>query len=109
MSVMPKLPDRKYFSRDEAAAWLGVSVDTFNGFDIPYCDFGPRSKRWDIIDIIAFAEHNKTCDSARTSAAQKGRQLCASTNAQTHKVGGLHGTTRTESDIAEVLELPIES
>ncbi len=99
------IPPRRYLNREEAAAWLGVGVDTFMGFDIPYCDFGPRCKRWDIVDIVAYAEQNKRCDSARISATQKGRQTCESTSETTHRNGGFRGTTRTESDIAEVLEL----
>jgi hypothetical protein len=68
------LPPRRYLSREEAAAWLGVSVDTFMAFGIPYCDFGPRSRRWDLVDIIAYADDNKRCDSARTPATDKRAQ-----------------------------------
>lgn len=34
------LPPRRYLSREEAAIWIGVSVDTFMALGIPYCDFG---------------------------------------------------------------------
>lgn len=106
-----RLPTRRFFTREEAADWLGVSVDTFMGFGIPYCDLGPRSRRWDVLDIVAFVSNTKTGDSARTTAAEqrKGQQTCKSTNVKAHPIGGRHGMTRTESDIAEVLELPIES
>ena len=72
----PQLPPRRYLSREEAAACLGVSIETFIGLGIPYCDFGPRSRRWDLVDIIAYADDNKSCDSARTPATDKrsGRQ-----------------------------------
>ena len=104
------LPPRRYLSREEAAAWLRVSVEIFIGFGIPYCDFGPRSRRWDLVDIIAFADDKKRCDSARTPATDKrsGRQ-CVSTSEKAHRTGGPHGTTRTENAIGEVLEFPIES
>ena len=68
-----QLPPRRYLSREEAAAWLGVSVETFMAFGIPYCDFGPRSRRWDLVDIIAYADDNKRCDSARTPVANERR------------------------------------
>tara|TARA_R110000782_G_scaffold269707_2_gene368339 strand:- start:377 stop:733 length:357 start_codon:yes stop_codon:yes gene_type:complete len=102
------IPPRRYLSRDEAAGWLGVSTDTFSRFDIPYVDLGPRCRRWDIVDIVAFADDNKRCDSARTSE-QRRRQTCVSTNAKARPSGGLRGTTGTASDIAEVLELKIGS
>ncbi len=103
------IPPRRYLSREEAAAWLGVSVDTFSGFSIPYCDFGPRLRRWDIVDIEAYANDTKRRDSARTSETKRRRQICNSTNARIHQVGGSRGATRMESDFAEVLELPTES
>jgi hypothetical protein len=103
------IPPRRYLSREEAAAWLGVSVDSFSRFVIPYCDFGPRSRRWDLVDIIAYAEDKKSCDSARTPDNERSRQSCVFTNAKAHRSGGSRGTTRMESDIAEVLELKIES
>jgi len=102
------IPARRYLNREEAAVWLGVSVDTFSGFSIPYCDFGPRLRRWDIVDIEAYANDNKSCDSARTSETKRRRQ-CISTNAKIHPAGGSRGMTRTESDFAEVLELPTGS
>ena len=102
------LPPRRYLSRDEAAGWLGVSVDTFMKFDIPYCNFGPRCKRFDIVDIIHYANENKQCDSARTSD-QRRRQTCNSINVTAHRNGGSTGRTGTESAIAEVLELTIEN
>jgi hypothetical protein len=101
------IPPRRYLSREEAAAWLGVSIDTFSGFSIPYCDFGPRLRRWDIVDIEAYANDNKSRDSVRTSQPsdkRSGRQ-CSSTNVKARRNGGPHGTTRTESEIAEVLGL----
>lgn len=107
MTPEPPIPVRRYLSRDEAAAWLGVSVDTFARFTIPYCDFGPRSRRWDVFDIIAYADQNKRCDSARASDADAERsgQRCDSTDDPARLIGGSHGTTRTESAIAEVLGL----
>ena len=109
MSIKSNLPDRRYFTRQEAAKWFGLSVDTFDNLRIPFVDFGPRNHRWDVFDLVAFAEQNKSCDSAQASASQKGRQTCVSTNAKVHKIGGPTGTTRTESDFAEVLELPTVS
>jgi len=53
------IPPRRYLSREETAAWLGVSVDSFSGFSIPFCDFGPRLRRWDIVDIEAFANDTR--------------------------------------------------
>ncbi len=102
-----QLPIKKYFSREEAATWLSVSVDTFMSLEIRYCDFGPRTKRWDIVDIIYYAEHTKSCDSARTSAQKimRRRQLCVSIKEKAPRIGGSTGMTRVESDIAEVLEL----
>jgi len=103
------IPPRRYLSRIEAAAWIDVSVDTFMTFGIPYSDLGPRCKRWDIVDIQAFLNDNKSCDSARTSESMRRRQLCDYTNAKTRPIGGQRGTTSMESDIAEVLELQIEN
>jgi len=102
------IPPRRFLSREEAAAWLGVSVDTFVGLDIPYCDLGPRLKRWDVMDIVRFAEGTKSDDSARTSDMRR-RQPCNSTNAVPQENGGSPGMIRTESDIAEVLGLQTES
>ena len=65
MDVDVHLPVKRYLSREEAAAWLGVSVDNFMGFGVSCCDFGTRSRRWDIVDIVAYAEDKKSCDSAR--------------------------------------------
>ena len=103
------IPPRRYLSREEAAAWLGVSVDSFSGFSIPFCYFGPRLRRWDIVDIETYANDNKRCDSARTSETKRRRQLCDSTNEKARRISVLHGQTRTESAIAEVLELTIKS
>ena len=103
---IPQLPTRRYLSRREAASWYGVSVDTFDGLDIPYVVLGPRNHRWDIIDLVAFAEQNKVCDSARASKDKRRYgQKCVSTNETVHPCGGSVGQTRTESEIAEVLEL----
>lgn len=109
LTTAASIPPRRYLSREEAANWLGISVDTFMTFDIPYCDFGPRNKRWDIVDIQSYAEQNKTCDSARTSQTLRRRQQCDSTNAKTRQIGGLRGVTRMESEFGEVLELPTGS
>ena len=103
------LPPRRYLSREEAATWLGVSVDTFMKFEIPFIDLGPRCKRWDIVDIVRHADDNKSRDSARTSETQRRRPICDFTSAKARRNGGSIGETRTESDIAEVLELTIES
>jgi hypothetical protein len=74
------LPTRRYLSREEAAGWLGVSLDTFTGLGIPYVDLGSRCRRWDIVDIVAFADDNKRCDGARTSEGQRRRQQCDYSN-----------------------------
>ncbi|MBO6518987.1 MAG: hypothetical protein JJ900_13205 [Rhodospirillales bacterium] len=103
LKIETTIPARRYLNREEAAAWLGMSVDTFNTLDIPYCDFGPRTKRWDVLDIVTYANDTKQCDSARTSDMRR-RQRCDSTSATTRPNGGRHGT-KTESDIAEVLGL----
>ena len=65
------LPPRRYLTRREAAQWLGLSVDTFDGLGIPFVDFGPRNHRWDTVDINAWAEQNKVGDSARASKAKR--------------------------------------
>lgn len=102
------IPPRRYLSRDEAAAWLGVSPDTFSGLGILYVDIGPRCRRWDIVDIVAFADDNKRCDSARTSNERK-RQTCVSSNAKAHRTGGQPGTTRTVNATARALGLTIRT
>ena len=109
MNMDTLIPLRKYLNRAEAARWLGVSVDTFMNFNIPFVDLGPRCKRWDIVDIVHHAEDNKSRDSARTSETQRRRQTGKSTNAKARRIGGSRGTTRTESAIAKVLELTTES
>lgn len=109
MSIVTVMPEKRYLSRTEAATWIGVSIDFFDSLSIPYVDYGPRIKRWDIVDIIAHAEDNKRCDSARTPNINRRRQLCVSTKERIHQAGGLTGTTKMESDFEEVLELPIES
>ncbi|MBT7943269.1 MAG: hypothetical protein HN719_07935 [Alphaproteobacteria bacterium] len=108
-TLKANIPLRRYLNREEAAAWIGVSVDTFMNFGITYSDLGPRCKRWDIVDIQDYLNDNKSCDSARTSDTKRRRQSCDSTNAKIHQVGGSRGLTRMESDFAEVLELPTES
>ena len=109
LASSPPLPVRRFLSRNEAADWLGVSVDTFNRFDIVHVDFGPRCKRWDVVDIVAYAKQNKSCDSARTSAtnSQRRRQPCVSTNARAHNTGGPHGTTNKANATAKALGLKI--
>lgn len=108
LKIETALPPRRYLSRDEAAAWLGVGVDAFNTFDIPYCDFGPRLKRWDVLDIVAYAEDTKSRDSARTSEPRR-RQLCDSTNVKARPNGGSIGETRTVKDTARALGLTINT
>jgi len=108
MTIAAAMPEKRFLSREEAAEWLGVCVDTFTGFGIPYVDLGPRNKRWDVIDIIAYAEDNKRCDSARTSDKRR-RQSCVSTNAKAHRTGGLHGQTRKVDDTARALGLRIST
>ena len=103
------LPPKRYLTRDEAAMWLGVSVDTFKALEIPHVNLGPRSHRWDIVDIETFAEQNKSCDSARTSASQKGRQICVSTNATIRPIGGRHGTARMAEGDVRALGLKIKT
>ena len=104
------LPTRVFLSQKEAAAWLGVSVDTFRNFQIPYYDLGERCKRWHLDEVTAFVQ-TRRCDSARTPAnhQQKERQICVSQKGRAPRIGGPHGTTRAASGIAEVLGLPIES
>jgi len=109
MGVNVQLPVKRYLTREEAAVWLGVCVDTFLGLNIPFVDLGPRCKRWDIIDIEDFAEQNKAHNSARTSASQKGRQICVSSNANTPPNGGLIGQTRKVAATAKALGLTIKS
>lgn len=108
-TLKANIPPRRYLNREEAAAWIGVSVDTFMTFGIPYSDLGPRCKRWDIVDIEGYLNDNKSRDSARTSQTSRRRQKCNSTNEKTPPIGGLRRGTRTESDFAEVLELPTGS
>jgi hypothetical protein len=104
------LPERRYLSRDEAARWLGLSVETFDRLAIPYCDFGPRCRRFDVFDIIAFANENKRRDGARTSETNEKRYgPCDSTEDPARLTGGLRGTTGTEGALAEVLELETAS
>ena len=109
MKPAPPLPTRRYLRREEAARWLGLSVETFDRLEIPYCDFGPRCRRFDVFDIIAFANENKRRDGARTSATNNERngQPCNSTEDPARRIGGPHGTTGTEGALAEVLELKI--
>ncbi len=104
------LPTRRFLSQREAEDWLGVCVDTFRTFQIPYYELGDRGKRWDV-DEIRFFVQTKRRDSARTPAnhQQKERQKCVYSKGAAHRIGGSRGTTRTESEIAEVLELPIKS
>ncbi len=65
-SICP-LPTRVFLNQKEAAAWLGVSVDTFRNFQIPYYDLGERCKRWHLDEVTAFVQ-TRRCDSARTPA-----------------------------------------
>lgn len=100
--------EKQYLTRKEAADWLSISGDTFSALGIPYCDLGPRLRRWDIVDIVAFVDDTKRCDSARTSD-QRRRQSCVSSNATAHHTGGHHGTTRKVEDTAKALGLTIRS
>lgn len=104
------LPPRVFLSQKEAAAWLGVSVDTFRNFKIPYFDLGERCKRWHLDEVIAFVQTRRR-DSARTPAnhQQKERQICVSSKERAPRIGGPRGTAKTASDIAEVLGRPIKS
>jgi hypothetical protein len=101
-----QLPEKRFLSRAEAAGYLGVCVDTFVTFMIPAIVVGPRIARWDVEDIIEFM-HNQKDDSARTSVShtQEDGRKCVSIRDKARRIGGSHGTTRTESVIAEVLEL----
>ena len=105
--MVPKvtLPEKRYLSREESAAWLGSSVDTFAALKIAYCDFGPRCRRWDVLDIIAFANQTKTRDSARTSDTQRRRKICDFTNEMVLRSGGSIGETKMAKDTAEALGL----
>ena len=108
-AIRVEIPPKRYLSRQEAAMWLGLSVDTFDTLGIPYVDFGPRCKRWDIVDIETYAVDNKSHNSARASASQKGRQICVSTNATAHQNGGPDGQTRTVATTAKALGLKIKN
>ena len=105
------LPERRYLTREEASRWLGLSIESFDRLAVPYCDLGPRCRRWDILDIIAHANENKRCDSARTSApdTQRRRQQCNSTNEKAHEHGGSIGETRMVEDTARALGLKIKA
>jgi len=107
LKINTTIPPRRYLSREEAAAWLGVSVDTFNTFDIPYCDPGPRLRRWDVVDMVHFVNDTKSYDSARTSTMRK-RQQCDSTNAKDHPSIGSIGETRTVNATARALGMKIK-
>ena len=109
MDMDATIPTRRYLNREEAAEWVGVSVDTFMTFNIPFVDYGPRCKRWDIVDIVHHAEDNKSCDSARTSDQKRRRQPCDFTNAKARRNGGQPGTTRKVEDTARALGLTIRS
>lgn len=108
MKIETTIPTRRYLNREEAAAWLGMSIDTFNTLDIPYCDFGPRTRRWDVVDIVQYANDTKRCDSARTSDMRR-RQRCDSTNVKDHPSTGSIGETRTVEDTARALGLKINN
>jgi hypothetical protein len=107
---MCPLPTRRYLTQKEAADWLGVCVDTFKSFQIPYYELGDRGKRWDVDEIRSFVQTRRR-DSARTPAnhQQKEGQKCVSSKGRAHRIGGSHGMAKTASDIAEVLDLPIRS
>lgn len=109
LAVEALIPEKRYLSREEAATWLGLSVDTFAGLKIAYCDFGPRCHRWDVLDIIAFAVKTKQRDSARTSKIKRRRQECDSINVMAHQPSGLIGETKTAKDTAKALGLRIKS
>jgi len=108
LTTEPNMPPKRYLTREEAAGWLGMHVDTFSALGIPFCEFGPRLRRWDIVDIVAYADDTKRCDSARTSDT-KGRQQCVSSNVTAHRFGGHHGTTRKVDDAAKALGLTIRN
>ncbi len=105
------LPTRRFLRLEEAAAFLGVSVDTFKGIGIPHCKLTRRISVWDVEDIISFVHNGRCDDSARTSATemQRRRQSCVSANARAHRLGGSHGTAGAVGAIAEVLELTTKS
>ena len=105
------LPTRRFLRLEEAAAFLGVSVDTFKGIGIPRCELTRRISVWDVEDIISFVHNGRRDDSARTSATemQRRRQSCVSTKGKARRPGVSHGTTGTEGAIAEVLELTTRS
>lgn len=103
------LPARRYLTREEAAGWLGVCVDTFLSLGIPFVDYGPRCKRWDVVDIEAHAEQNKSGNSARTSAKQRRRQICDFTSTPIHQTGGLIGGTQAEAATVKALGLKIKN
>ena len=108
LTIETTIPERLYLTREEAAAWLSVAVDTFSALGIPYCDLGPRMRRWNIIDIIAFMDDTRQCDSAQTSDMRR-RQQCVSSNATAQPTGGHHGTTRKVEDTAKALGLTIRN
>jgi len=108
-ALVHTLPPRRYLTREEAAGWLGVSADTFSGLDIPFVNLGPRCKRWDVVDIEGYAEQNKSGNSARTSASQKGRQICDFLSTPIHQTGGLIGGTQVEAATVKALGLKIKN
>lgn len=108
MTIEAPIPERRYLTREEAALWLSVSVDTFSSLGIPYCDLGPRIRRWNIVDIIAFMDDTRQCDSAQASDMRR-RQQFVSSNATAQPIGGHHGTTRKVEDTAKALGLTIRS
>ncbi len=104
------LPMRRFLTREEAAGYLGMSIDTFNQLGIPHIQLRQRTFRWDVNDIDEFVLHHRPRDSARTPVSRERRgQSCGSTNARVHRLGGSHGTAGTEGAIAEVLELTTRS
>ena len=104
------LPTRRFLRLEEAAAFLGVCVDTFKGIGIPRCKLTRKISVWDVEVIVSYVHNGRCDDSARTSATemQRRRRLCEFTEGKARRIGGSHGTAGTEDAIAEVLELTTE-
>ncbi len=45
--------------------WAFATTFVGRKISLPDCDFGPRTRHWDLVDINAYAKKKKGCDSAR--------------------------------------------
>ena len=51
LSQKTVMPMRRFLTREEAAGYLGMSIDTFNQLGIPHIQLRQRTFRWDVNDI----------------------------------------------------------